>query len=78
MDESRNKTFNDTLSDTGQQQLLAEAGLRECRQAFADHFTYNTLTADPVYTCSRTDAGQCNLSLINASEDVAALVNSFS
>jgi len=45
---------------------------------FSNHFMYNALGSDPVYTCSRDGNGQYRLNMINAGEGVEALIGNFS
>jgi hypothetical protein len=74
--------FNDSLSDAKQQQLL-EAGDAVMAHdtgtyCFSNHFMYNALTLDPVYSCSQDEAGQYVLTRINAGDSVAQLIENFS
>jgi diaminopimelate decarboxylase len=45
---------------------------------FSNHFMYNALNSDPVYTCRRDENNEYQLVMINAGEDVEALIENFS
>jgi len=45
---------------------------------FSKHFMYNALNPDPVYSCRYDEAGQYQLTMINAGDSVAQLIANFS
>lgn len=80
--DTQSTIFDDTLSDAKQQQLLevGDAVMVHDTGAycFSNHFMYNALTPDPVYSCSHDDAGQYRLTMINAGNSVEQLLENFS
>ncbi len=62
------------LLDPGDAVMVHDTGA----YCFSNHFMYNALTPDPVYSSSKDEAGQYLLTMINAGDSIEQLIENFS